>query len=115
VENIASVEMPVSMIVDVLVGHTIKLDALEYVLKETNRLVHELYLGTIENLQAQKAAEVNRLLPKRSNQSLSKASWTTQSPVSRIPILFGIEISGDDEVLQATKGDDSVAWIGKVK
>jgi hypothetical protein len=37
----------------------IKLDALEYALKEINLLVHELDLGTIENLQAQKTAEGN--------------------------------------------------------
>jgi hypothetical protein len=49
-----------SRVVDLLVEHRIKLDALEYVLKETNPLVHELYLGTIENLQAQKTAKVNR-------------------------------------------------------
>jgi len=40
-----------------LVERWIKLDALEHVLKETNPLVHELFLGTIENLQAQEAAE----------------------------------------------------------
>jgi hypothetical protein len=50
------------MIVDLWVEHTINLDALEYVLNETNPLVHELYLVTIENLQAQRAAEVNGLL-----------------------------------------------------
>jgi hypothetical protein len=51
-----------SRVVDLLVEHRIKLDALEYVLKETNPLVHELYLGTIENLQSQKTVEVNRVL-----------------------------------------------------
>ena len=51
-----------SRVVDLLVEQRIKLDALEHVLKETNPLVHELYLGTIENLQAQEAAEVNRVL-----------------------------------------------------
>jgi hypothetical protein len=50
-----------SRVVDLLVEHRIKLDALEYVLKQTNPLVHELYLGTIENLQAKKTAEVNRV------------------------------------------------------
>ena len=50
-----------SRVVDLLVEHRIKLHALEYVLKETNPLVHELYLGAIENLQAQKTAEVNRV------------------------------------------------------
>ena len=51
-----------STVVDLLVEHRIKLDALELVLKETNPLAHELYLGTIENLRAQKAAEVNQML-----------------------------------------------------
>ena len=51
-----------SRVVDLLVEHRIKLDALEYVLKETNPLVHELYLGTIEKLEGQKTAEVNRVL-----------------------------------------------------
>src|ERR1700757_948680 len=49
-------------LVDLLVEHRIKLDALEHVLKETNPLVHKFYLGTIENLRAQKAAEVNQVL-----------------------------------------------------
>jgi len=30
--------------------------------RQTNPLVHQLYLRTIENLRAQKAAEVNRVL-----------------------------------------------------
>jgi hypothetical protein len=51
-----------SRAVDLLVEHSIKLDALEHVLKETNPLVHEFYLGTFENLRAQKAAELNQLL-----------------------------------------------------
>ena len=51
-----------SRVVDLLVEHRIKLDALEHVLKETNPLVRELYLGTLENLRAQKAAEVNHVL-----------------------------------------------------
>jgi hypothetical protein len=49
-------------VVDLLVESRIRIDALEHVLKETNPLVHELYLGTIENLRAQKAAEVNQVL-----------------------------------------------------
>ena len=43
-----------SSVVDLLVEHRIKLDALEHVLKETNPLLHEFYLGTIENLRAKK-------------------------------------------------------------
>jgi len=49
-------------LVDLLVEYRIKLDALEHVLKETNPLVHELYLGTIESLRAQKAVEVSQAL-----------------------------------------------------
>jgi hypothetical protein len=51
-----------SRVVDLLVEHRIKLEALEHVLKETNPVAHELYLGEIENLRAQKAAEVNQVL-----------------------------------------------------
>lgn len=51
-----------SRVVDLLVEQRIKLDALEHVLRETNPLVHELYLGTIENLQIQKTAEMSRVL-----------------------------------------------------
>ena len=51
-----------SRVVELLVEHKIKLDALEHMLKETNPLFHEFYLGTIETLQAQKEAEVNRVL-----------------------------------------------------
>lgn len=51
-----------SEVTDLLVQTRIRLDALEEVLKQTNPLVHELYLGTIENLQAQRAAELGRTL-----------------------------------------------------
>jgi hypothetical protein len=51
-----------SSVFDQLVEHTIKLDALEHVLKETDPLIHELYLGKIENLRARKTAEGNRAL-----------------------------------------------------
>ena len=43
-----------SRVVDLLVEHRIKLDALEHALKETNPLAYEFYLGTIENLRSQK-------------------------------------------------------------
>ena len=51
-----------SSVVDLLVEHRIKFDALEHVLKETNPLLHEFYLGTLENLQAQKTAELKKAL-----------------------------------------------------
>jgi len=61
-----------SGVVDLLVEHRIKLDALEHVLKETNPLVHEFYLGTIENLQAQKTAELKKVLTVRLKSKLSE-------------------------------------------
>ena len=61
-----------SRVVDLLVEHKIKLDALDHVLKETNPLAHELYLGTIENLRAQKAAELKKLLTVRLKSKLSE-------------------------------------------
>ena len=51
-----------SRVVDLLVEHRIKLDALEYVLKEPNPLFHEFYLGTTEKLRAQRAAEIHQVL-----------------------------------------------------
>jgi hypothetical protein len=61
-----------SRVVVILVEQRIKLDALEYVLKETNPLVHEFYLGAIENLRAQKAAELKRVLTVRLKSKLSE-------------------------------------------
>jgi hypothetical protein len=51
-----------SRVVDLLVEHGIKLDAMEQILVKTNPVAYELYLGMIQNLQAQKTAEVNRLI-----------------------------------------------------
>jgi hypothetical protein len=51
-----------SRVVDLLVEQGIKLDALEHVLKETNPLMHELYLGTIEDLRDRKGAKVRQVL-----------------------------------------------------
>ena len=56
-----------SSVVAQLVEHRIKLDALEHILKETNPLMHELYLGTIENLQAQKTVELKKVLTEKLN------------------------------------------------
>jgi hypothetical protein len=49
-------------VVDLLVESRIRIDAMEQILVKTNPVAYELYLGTIENLRAQKAAEVNRVL-----------------------------------------------------
>jgi hypothetical protein len=61
-----------SRVVDLLVEHRIKLDAMEHVLKEINPIAHELYLGTIENLQAQKTAELKKVLTVRLKSKLSE-------------------------------------------
>jgi hypothetical protein len=49
-------------VVELLVEHSIKLEALEHVLKETNPLVHEFYLGTLESLRAQKTVGLKKVL-----------------------------------------------------
>ena len=51
-----------SRVVDLLVESRIRIDAMEQVLVKTNPVAYELYLGTIENLRAQKATAVNQLL-----------------------------------------------------
>ncbi len=63
----------ISRIVDLLVEHTIKLDALEHVLKETNPVAHEFYLGTIENLRVREAAELKKVFAVRLKSKLSEA------------------------------------------
>jgi hypothetical protein len=49
-------------VVDLLVESRIRIDAMEQILVKTNPVASELYLGTIENLRAQKAAEVDQVL-----------------------------------------------------
>ena len=51
-----------SRVVDLLVESRIRIDAMEQILVKTNPVVYELYLGAIENLQAQKTTDVNRVL-----------------------------------------------------
>jgi hypothetical protein len=62
-----------SRVVEQLVEHKIRLDAWEDVLKETNPLIHEYYLGTIEYLRSQKAGEVNRVLAQTLNSQPAKS------------------------------------------
>jgi hypothetical protein len=54
------------------VEYKIKLDALEHVLMKTNPLIHEFYLGTIDNLRAQKAGELKKVLTARLKSKLSE-------------------------------------------
>jgi hypothetical protein len=51
-----------SRVVDLLVENRMRIDAMEQVLVKTNPVAYELYLGAIQNLQAQKTVEVNRLI-----------------------------------------------------
>jgi hypothetical protein len=61
-----------SSVIDLLVEHRIRLDALEHVLKETNPLAHDLYFGAVKNLQAQEAAELKQALTARLKSKLGK-------------------------------------------
>jgi hypothetical protein len=49
-------------VVDLLVESRIRIDAMEQILVKTNSVAYELYLGLIENLRAQTAAEINQVL-----------------------------------------------------
>jgi len=49
-------------VVDLLVESRIRIDAMEQILVKTNPVAYDLYLGTIENLRAQKATELNQVL-----------------------------------------------------
>ena len=59
-------------VVDLLVESRIRIDAMEQVLVKTNPVAYELYLGTIENLQAQKEAAVKKVLAGRVKSKLSE-------------------------------------------
>jgi len=52
-------------VVDLLVESRIKLDALASVLKEINPLLHDRYLGEIENLKERKASQLKQALTTR--------------------------------------------------
>jgi hypothetical protein len=49
-------------VVDLLVESRIRIDAMEQIMVKTNPVAYEFYLGTIENLRAQKAAELKKTL-----------------------------------------------------
>ena len=51
-----------SKVVDLLVESRIRIDAMEQILVKTNPVAYDLYLRTIENLRAQKAAELKKVL-----------------------------------------------------
>ena len=62
--KIAGQPLPNALIkvVDLLVENRIRIDAMEQILVKTNAVAYDLYLGTVETLQTQKAAEVTRIL-----------------------------------------------------
>jgi len=62
--KVASQPSPNALIkvVDLLVESRIRIDAMEQILVKTNSVAYELYLGMIENLRAQTAAEINQVL-----------------------------------------------------
>ena len=59
-------------VVDLLVESRIRIDAMEQVLVKTNPVAYELYLGTIGNLRAQKAAELKKVLTATLKSKLSE-------------------------------------------
>ena len=59
-------------VVDLLVESRIRIDAMEQILVKTNPVAYDLYLGAIENLRAQKAAELKKILTVRLKSKLSE-------------------------------------------
>jgi hypothetical protein len=59
-------------VVDLLVESRIRIDAMERILVKTNPVAFDLYLDTIENLRAQKAAELKKVLTGRLKSKVSE-------------------------------------------
>jgi len=59
-------------VVDLLVESRIRIDAMEQIFVKTNPVAYELYLGTIENLRAQKATELKKVFTGRLKSKLSE-------------------------------------------
>jgi len=59
-------------VVDLLVESRIRIDAMERILVKTNPVAYDLYLDTIENLRAQKAAELKKVLTGRLKSKVSE-------------------------------------------
>jgi hypothetical protein len=72
--KVAGQPLPKALIkvVDLLVENRIRIDAMEQILVKTNPVAYDLYLGTIENLRAQKAAELKKVLTGRLKSKLGK-------------------------------------------
>jgi hypothetical protein len=84
---------------------------------KTNSVAYELYLGIINNLRAQKAEEVNRVLAQtlKSKSTERWQFWTIAISCLSDPSPADTRKSRNEELSQATKGDDSVTWMGRVK
>jgi hypothetical protein len=59
-------------VVDLLIESRIRIDAMEEILVKTNSVAYELYLGAIENLRAQKTAELKKVLTVRLKSKLGE-------------------------------------------
>ncbi len=59
-------------VVDLLVESQIRIDAMEQILVKTNPVAYDLYLGTIANLRAKKAAELKKVLTGRLKSKVSE-------------------------------------------
>jgi hypothetical protein len=59
-------------VVDLLVESRIRIDAMEQILVKTNPVAYDLYLDTIEDLRAQKAAELKKVLTGRLKSKVSE-------------------------------------------
>ena len=72
--KVAGQKLPNALIkiVDLLVESRIRIDAIVQILVKTNPVAHELYLGAIKNLQAQKAAELKKILTVKLKSKLSE-------------------------------------------
>ena len=62
-----------STIVELLVEHRVMLDAWEHVLKETNPLLHERYLGAIKDVRAHEGAKLKTMIADKLNSQLDES------------------------------------------
>jgi hypothetical protein len=62
--KVAGQQLPnaLTKVVDLLIENRIRIDAIEQILVKANPVAYDLYLSTIKNLRAQKAAEIKQVL-----------------------------------------------------
>ena len=78
-----------------MLDNRIMLNALEVVLRETNPLAHELYLGAIENLQKRRAAFLRRLETRIKAYRDQRLFGELRASVFLVPFLFRIGSLGN--------------------